>query len=73
MLGHNAVADTKPQAGATLFPSGGEKGVKNFIKLVGWNAGTIIAERNPDIAFYLLSLDAELPSTICLSYYLLGN
>ena len=72
MLGHDTVADTKPQASATLFAPGGEEGVEELVVVFGWHPGTIISKRNPDIVFLLLSFDGVLSPTACLSYSLLG-
>ena len=66
------MTDTKPQASATSFPSGGEKGVEELVQVFIWNPGAIISERNPDTTLHLLSFDAELSPTLCLGHSLLS-
>ncbi len=72
MFGHDAVADAESQAGAAGFPPGGEKGVEELAEVFGWNPGAIISKRNSDIAFRLLSFDAEFASLFCLYHSLLS-
>jgi hypothetical protein len=72
VLGHNAVADAEPQTGATLIPSGGEKRVEQLANMLGWNPGAVIGKRNPDEAFYLLSLYAELAPVVGFNHGVLG-
>ena len=66
------MTDAEPQASATPFPPGGEKRVEDFIKLVRWNPEAFISKRNSDVVLHILSLDAELPPKVRLTYSLLS-
>lgn len=66
------MADAEPQARATPFRSGAEKGIEDLAKVFGQNPRTIVSKRDPDMTLHVVSFDPEFPSLMCLSHGLLS-